>query len=86
MENPHNHQPFEGFCEVALKESSHFIETDEEPNSFTLWFYRRESEESSLDDFLTDLQLNNFGWDEPSQQLFFKSKDNQLYSVNFTKL
>ena len=81
-----NHQPFEGFCEIELKETSHFIETVDEPNSFTLWFYRRESEELPLDDFLNDLQLNNFGWNEPTRELFFNSKDNELYSVSFTKL
>jgi hypothetical protein len=80
------HKPFEGFCEIGLRDSSYFIETVEEPNNFTVWFYRRESEEVSLDDFLTDIQLNNFGWDEPTQQLYFKSKDNELYSVNFTKI
>jgi hypothetical protein len=79
-------KPFEGFCEIQFTESTHFIETEEEPNSFTVWFFRRESEEIPLEDFLNSIQLNNFGWDEVTQQLFFKSKDNETYLVDFNKL
>jgi hypothetical protein len=79
-------QPFEGFCEIELRESTHFIETEEEPTSFTVWFYKRDSENVRLEEFLEQLKPNNFGWDEVSQQLFFKSKDNQLHTVSFTKL
>ena len=78
--------PFVGFCEIDLTESAHFIETDEEPTSFTVWFYKRESEDANLEDFLAQLKPNNFGWDEVSQQLFFNSKDNELHTVSFTKL
>jgi len=78
------HEPFEGFCEIALTETSHFIETEEEPSSFTVWFYKRDSEDTSLDEFLQQLQPNNFGWDEISHQFYFKSKNEELYLVNFT--
>ena len=33
-------QPFEGFFEITKKLSTKFIETEEELNSFTIWFYR----------------------------------------------
>lgn len=79
-------QPFEGFCEIELRDSTHFIETEEEPTSFTVWFYKRDSENVRLEEFLEQLKPNNFGWDEVSQQLFFNSKDNQLHTVSFTKL
>jgi hypothetical protein len=79
-------QPFEGFFEITKKLSTKFIETEEEPDSFTIWFYRRETEKYTLEEFLDDLQPNTFGWDNVTQQLFFKSKENENYSVNFTKL
>jgi hypothetical protein len=79
-------QPFEGFFEITKKLSTKFIETEEELDSFTIWFYRRETEKYTLEEFLDDLQPNTFGWDNVTQQLFFKSKENENYSVNFTKL
>jgi hypothetical protein len=78
--------PFEGFCEITLNESSNFIECDEEPTSFTVWFYRRENETTPLEEFISSIGINNFGWDEVSKQLFFKSKDEVVYSVGFTKI
>jgi hypothetical protein len=80
------HQPFEGFCEIHLIETSHFIETEEEPLSFIVWFYKRETEESSLEEFLRSIQPNNFGWDQVSNQLYFKDQTNNLHFVNFTPL
>jgi hypothetical protein len=79
-------KPFEGFFEITKKLSTKFIETEEEPDSFTIWFYRRETDKFTLEEFLDDLQPNTFGWDNVTQQLFFKSKENENYSVNFTKL
>lgn len=79
-------QPFEGYFLIARNPSTKFIETEEELDSFTVWFYRRETEKFSLEEFLEDLQPNNFGWDNVTQQLFFKSKENENYSVHFTKL
>jgi len=79
-------QPFEGYFEITKKLSTKFIETEEEPDSFTIWFFRRETEKYTLDEFLDDLQPNTFGWDNVTQQLFFKSKENENYSLNFTKL
>lgn len=83
MENP---QPFEGYFEVKVNPSTKFIETEEERESFSIWFYRRETDKFTLEEFLDDLQPNNFGWDEVTKQLFYKSKDNEPYSVHFTKL
>jgi hypothetical protein len=79
-------QPFEGHFEITRKPSTKFIETEEELDSFTIWFYRRETDKFTLEEFLEDIQPNNFGWDNPSQQLFFKSKENDTYSVTFTKI
>jgi hypothetical protein len=79
-------QPFEGYFDITKKLSTKFIETEEEPDSFTIWFYRRETDKYTLNEFLDDLQPNTFGWDNVTQQLFFKSKENENYSVNFTKL
>jgi hypothetical protein len=81
-----NLQPFEGYCEIAKNPSTKFIETEEERDSFAIWFYRRETENFTLEEFLDDLQPNNFGWDNVTGQFFFKSKDNELYSVDFTNL
>jgi hypothetical protein len=79
-------QPFDGSFEITKKLSTKFIETEEESDSFTIWFYRRETDKYTLEEFLDDLQPNTFGWDNVTQQLFFKSKENENYSVNFTKL
>ena len=81
-----SHQPFEGYFEIYKNLSTKFIETEEEQESFSIWFYRRETDRFTLDEFLADLQPNNFGWDEVSKQLFYKSNDNEPYSVQFTKL
>jgi len=79
-------QPFNGCFEVTRKPSTKFIETDQETDSFTIWFYRRESDRFSLDEFLEDIEPNTFGWDNVTQQLFFKSKENENYTVTFNKL
>lgn len=78
--------PFEGYCELYNYPSTKFIETEEELESFTIWFFRRETDKYTLEEFLDELQPNNFGWDNVSQQFFYKSKDNTKYSVNFTPL
>jgi hypothetical protein len=80
--------PFEGFCEVELIPSAHFIESESESEatSYAIWFYKRDSEETSFEDFLESLQINNFGWDEVTKQLFFKSQDNLIYRVDFNPI
>jgi hypothetical protein len=79
-------QPFEGYCEIQRNPSTRFIETEDERDSFSIWFYRRETEKFTLEEFLDDLQSNNFGWDAVTGQFFFKSKQNEVFNVHFTKV
>lgn len=81
-----NTQIFEGYFEIAKHISTKFLESEEEQSSFIIWFFRRETENFTLEEFLENLEPNNFGWDAVSQQLFYKSKQNETYSVNFTKI
>lgn len=80
--------PFEGFCDIELIPSAHFISSEDEtePSSFRVLFYRRDSEESPFDGFLESLQINNFGWDATTKQLFFKSQTNEIYRVDFNPI
>lgn len=77
-------QCFDGYCEIHKHPSTKFIETEEELDSFTIWFFRRETEQFTLEEFLNELYPNNFGWDNVTKQFYYKSKDKQIYSVNFT--
>jgi hypothetical protein len=80
--------PFEGFCEIEMISSAHFIvaEDEAEPSSFRIFFYKRDSEETSFDDFLESIKINNFGWNEVTKELFFKSESNEIYRVNFNPI
>jgi hypothetical protein len=83
MERP---QIFEGYFEIAKHISTKILESAEEQPSFTIWFFRRETENFTQEEFLNNIEPNNFGWDNVTSQLFYKSKQNETYSVNFTKI
>jgi hypothetical protein len=80
MENP---SPFEGYFEIAKHVSTKILESAEEKPSFTIWFFRRETENFTQEEFLNNLESNNFGWDNVTRELFYKSKENETYSVTF---
>jgi hypothetical protein len=80
MESP---SPFEGYFEIAKHVSTKILESAEETPSFTIWFFRRETENFTQEEFLNNLEANNFGWDNVTKELFYKSKENETYSVTF---
>ena len=59
---------------------------EDESDIFTVWFYRRETENKSTKEFTDSLDPENIGYDKPSNQLFYRSPSGQLYRMDFTKV
>ena len=78
-----NSSPFDGYFEIAKHVSTKILESAEEQPSFTIWFFRRETENFTQREFVENLEANNFGWDNVTKELFYKSKENETYSVTF---
>jgi hypothetical protein len=52
----------------------------------TITFYRRETETKSLQQFIDSIRPEDIGWDCVTAQLYYKSKDNKAYKLNFEEL
>ncbi len=77
---------FEGKIEIPITNSFGFFPEDDEKNTFTVWFYRRETEEKSLKEFLKSITEENIGYDKPTNQLFYRSESGKLYRMDFTEV
>lgn len=49
-------------------------------------FYRRETETKSLQEFIDSIKPEDIGWDAVTRQLFYKTKENVTYKLNFEEL
>lgn len=63
-----------------------FPGSEEEQKPFDVYFYRRETENFSLDEFLASIAPENIGWDKPTKKLYYRSLDGILYEMNFKKV
>jgi hypothetical protein len=71
----------------TFKKSSGFeFLPEDDSDIFTVWFYRRETENKSTKEFTDSLDSENIGYDKPSNQLFYRSASGQLYRMDFTKV
>lgn len=77
---------FEGRIEIPKIESFGFFPEDEEKETFTVWFYRRENESSSLKEFLNSITPENIGYDKPSNRLFYRAKSGRIYHMDFIEI
>jgi hypothetical protein len=79
---------FEGLFKMQKSSSFKFLESydDCEDKSFTIYFYRRETEKYSIDEFIDSLSPENIGWDKPSKKLFYKDKTGKVYQLKFEEL
>lgn len=62
------------------------ITMNPEGNPFDVWFYRRESDRFSLDEFIDSIKPEDMGWDKPTGQLFYKDSEGKTYSLKFEEL
>jgi hypothetical protein len=77
---------FDGKFTFKISNGFGFLPEDENSEIFTVWFYRRETENRPLKDFLESLDSENVGYDKVSNQLFYRSKSGDLYRMDFTKV
>jgi hypothetical protein len=77
---------FEGKIEIPVINSFGFFPEDEDKKTFTVWFYRRDSNKGTLKEFLESISPENMGYDKPSNQLFYRSKSGKIYRINFTEI
>ena len=63
-----------------------FLPGDGKEETFDVWFYRRETEVSTLKEFLDSLKSENIGYDKPSNQLFYRSPSGRLYRMDFVEI
>lgn len=53
---------------------------------FDVWFFRRETEKYTLEEFLDHIKPEDIGWDKPTNQLYYKNCDGQIFKLNFEDL
>jgi hypothetical protein len=77
---------FDGKIEIPITETFGFFPEDSSKETFTVWFYRREKDTKSLKEFLNSITPENIGYDKPSNALFYRSKSNKIYKLNFIEI
>jgi len=77
---------FTGKFTFHRKKDFGFIPGDDSEETFDVWFYRRETEERSLKEFLDTLHPENMGYDKPSNQLFYRAPSGKLYRIDFIEM
>lgn len=77
---------FEGKIEIPITTSFGFFPEDDEKKTFTVWFYRRETEKRTIKEFLESITPENIGYDKPSNQLFYRSASGKMYRMDFTEI
>lgn len=53
---------------------------------FDIWFYRRETDRFSIEEFIDSIKPGDIGWDNPTKQLFYKHYNGKTYLLNFEEL
>jgi hypothetical protein len=77
---------FEGKIEIPITDSFGFFPEDSEKQTFTVWFYRRENDVGTLKEFLDSISPENIGYDKNSNSLYYRSKNNKIYKLNFIEI
>jgi len=77
---------FTGKFTFHRKKDFRFISGEDSEETFDVWFYRRETEERTLKEFLDTLYSENMGYDKPSNQLFYRAPSGKLYRIDFTQV
>jgi hypothetical protein len=77
---------FIGKISVQKIESFGFLPEDEHSEKFDIWFYRRETETKSLEEFLDTIQPENVAWDNISKKLYYRDLSGKLYLLNFKEV
>lgn len=81
-------ESFEGLFKIQKTSSFKFLESydDIKDDSFSIYFYRRETEKYTIGEFIDSLSPENIGWDKPTKQLFYKDKNGKTYQLKFEEL
>lgn len=81
-------ETFEGLFKIQKTSSFKFLESydEKDDNSFSIYFYRRETEKYTIGEFIDSLSPENIGWDKPTKQLFYKDKNGKTYQLKFEEL
>lgn len=81
-------ETFEGVFKIQKTSSFKFLESydDTKDDSFSIYFYRRETEKYTIGEFIDSLSPENIGWDKPTKQLFYKDKNGKIYQLKFEEL
>lgn len=53
---------------------------------FDVWFYRRDDEKFTLEEFLNSIGSQDIGFDKPSNTLYYKDTEGQVYKLVFEKV
>ena len=53
---------------------------------FEVWFFRRETEKYTLEEFLDHIKPEDIAWDKPTNQLYYKDCNGKVFKLNFQKL
>jgi hypothetical protein len=77
---------FEGKIEIPITNSFGFFPEDDNKKTFTVWFYRRENNTGTLKEFLDSITPENIGYDKESNSMFYRSKDDKVYKLNFIEI
>jgi hypothetical protein len=77
---------FSGKIEIPITESFGFFPEDETKETFTVWFYRRETDTRTLKEFLDSISCENIGYDKLSNSLYYRSISNKIYKLNFIEV
>lgn len=81
-------ETFEGVFKIQKTSSFKFLESydDTKDDSFSIYFYRRETENYTIGEFIDSISPENIGWDKPTKQLFYKDKNGKTYQLKFEEL
>lgn len=50
---------------------------------FDIWFYRRDDENHTLEDFIDSIKPQDIAYDKPTNTLYYKDIAGKLYKLNF---
>lgn len=77
---------FEGKIEIPVIDSFQFFPEDSNKKTFTVWFYRKESDDKTLKEFLDSITPENMGYDKITNSLFYRAKSSKIYKLNFVEV
>lgn len=53
---------------------------------FDVWFYRRDNDEYTLEEFIESIRPQDMAYDKPTNTLYYKNLEGKLYKVNFEEV